>query len=108
MTGPGRAWAASWPATAAWLDEVEGVGGVHRLADGAVFAWGEPGRYFSSEEVPVRGVHGSPRTAGQVAVVGGGHPGATTLAAHVGRHQPAGTSWAPAVAAMLGVPLPPG
>jgi hypothetical protein len=92
----------------AWLAEVEGVEGVHRMDDGAVFAWGEPGRYFSPEEVPVRGVHGSPRTAGQVAVVGGGHPEAKARAAQISRQPPAGTSWAPAVAAMLGAPLPPG
>jgi hypothetical protein len=92
----------------AWLAEVEGVEGVHPLGEGAVFAWGELGRYFSSEEVPVRGVHGSPRTVGQVAVVGGGHPEAKTLAAQISRQQPVGTSWAPAVAAMLGVLLPSG
>jgi hypothetical protein len=91
----------------AWLTEVEGVEGIHRLDLGAVFAWGGPGRYFSSEEVPVRGVHGSPRTAGQVAVVGGGHPEAEALAAQISRRQPTGTSWAPAVAALLGVPLLP-
>jgi hypothetical protein len=91
----------------AWLTEVEGVEGVHRLGGGAVFAWGELGRYFSPEEVPVQGVHGSPRTAAQVAVVGGGHPEAKSLAAQISRQQPAGTSWAPAVAAMLGVSLSP-
>lgn len=86
-----------------WLTEVPGVGGVERLNDRTVLAWAAPGRYFAAAEEPVRGVHGSPRTAVQVAVVSGGHPAASPLGATVTRERPVSTSWAPAVAELLGL-----
>jgi hypothetical protein len=85
-----------------WLTEVPGVAGVERLDDTTVLVWGAPGRYFAAVEVPVRGVHGSPRTAVQVAVVSGGHPRASRLGAVVSGERPVSTSWAPAVAELLG------
>ena len=89
-----------------WLTQVSGVEGTRRLGDGTVLAWSEAGRWFSSVEFPVRGVHGSPRTAPQVAVVTGGHPAAARLGAAVGLRRPASTWWATAVSDLLGVTAP--
>ena len=72
-----------------------------------VLAWVRPGRWFSSVEFPVRGVHGSPRTAPQVAVVTGGHPAVPAprggSSAAVDR---AATWWASAMAGLLDVTAP--
>ncbi len=89
-----------------WMLEVPGIEGIQPVGRGAVLAWAAPGRYFFAVEVPVRGVHGSPRTAAQVAVVTGGHPAAGTLGAAIARRPPAGRSWAPAMVEMLDLPLP--
>lgn len=91
-----------------WMLEVPGVEGIDRLGDHSVLAWGAPGRYFAAEVVPVRGVHGSPRTAAQVAVVAGGHPGVEELGSRISRQPPRSTSWAPVVADLLAIPFPPG
>jgi len=72
-----------------WMVRVAGVEGIERLGDRSVLAWAAPGRYFAAGQVPVRGVHGSPRTAIQVAVVAGGHPGVEELAARIARPAPA-------------------
>ncbi len=92
---------------AQWMTEVPGVDGVQRIDATTVLAWSAPGRYFSSREIPVRGVHGSPRTTPQVAVVAGGHPGAVALADRISQSRPSSTFWAPAVAQLLGLPFPP-
>ncbi len=47
----------------AWLSEVPGVEGTLRIDDDTVLAWASAGRWFSAVEYPLRGVHGSPRTA---------------------------------------------
>ena len=90
----------------AWTTEVPGVEGVARIDDDTVLVWAEAGRWFSSVEFPVRGVHGSPRTAPQVAVVTGGHPATGPLAAALGASPASSTWWAPAVAGVLGVTAP--
>lgn len=90
---------------ASWMMEVPGVEGIQRLGEETVLAWATAGRYFASEEVPVRGVHGSPRTTGQIAVVTGGHPGAERLGTAITHRQPSGTSWAPAAAELLDLPF---
>lgn len=89
-----------------WMLEVPGIEGVRHVGEGVVLAWAAPGRYFSEVEVPVRGVHGSPRTAVQVAVVTGGHPAAGALGAAIARRPPAAESWAPAMAEMFDIPGP--
>jgi hypothetical protein len=89
-----------------WLREVPGVAGTARLDDETVLVWGRAGRWFSPVELPVRGVHGSPRTAAQVAVVAGGHPGARRLGTAIERRSPDGTRWAPAIAELLGITAP--
>jgi hypothetical protein len=91
-----------------WMVRVPGVEGAERLGRRAVLAWAVLGRYFAAGEIPVRGVHGSPRTAVQVAVVAGGHPGAESLAAQMVGQPLHSTSWAPAMADLLSIPFPPG
>jgi arylsulfatase A-like enzyme len=90
-----------------WMSAVPGVENTLRLDGSTVLAWAAPGRYFSSQEVPVRGVHGSPRTTPQVAVVTGGHPAASELADRISRDRPSSLSWAAAMAQLLGLPFPP-
>ncbi len=92
--------------TEGWMAEVPGVEGTMRIDDHTVLAWSSPGRWFSSVAWPVRGVHGSPRTAPQVAVVAGGHPGAAHLVAGLGVERPRSTAWAPAIAGLLGITAP--
>ncbi len=87
-----------------WLAAVDGVEGFQHVGQDVVLVWGGPGRYFSPTEVPVRGVHGSPRTTPQVAVVTGGHPAARRLGDAIGRRRPVATAWAPTVARLLGLP----
>jgi hypothetical protein len=89
-----------------WMETVPGVEGTMRIDDHTVLAWSSPGRWFSSVAWPVRGVHGSPRTAPQVAVVAGGHPGAAHLVAGFGADRPHSTAWAPAIAGLLGITVP--
>jgi hypothetical protein len=91
---------------AGWVAEVAGVAGVQRLGATSLLAWSDPGRYFSPVEVPVRGVHGSPRTVAQIAVVFGGHPAAKSLGSSLARRRPVSTSWAPALAGHLGLDWP--
>jgi hypothetical protein len=91
----------------AWTDSVAGVEGVRRLDSDSVLVWSTAGRWFSSVPLPVHGVHGSPRTLGQIAVVTGGHPGVRALGAGLAGARPSSTRWAPAVAGLLGV-TPPG
>ena len=89
-----------------WLTDVPGVEGTRRIDEETVLAWSEPGRWFSSVPFPVRGVHGSPRTAPQIAVVAGGHPAAARLGAAIGQHRPASTWWAKALSDLLAVTAP--
>jgi arylsulfatase A-like enzyme len=90
----------------AWLSEVPGVEGTLRIDDDTVLAWASAGRWFSAVEYPLRGVHGSPRTAPQVAVVTGGHPASGELAAGLTDRRRTSTWWAPAIAGLLGIPPP--
>ncbi len=81
-------------------------GGVEIDAD-RVMIWTEPGRIFTSRtDHGLRGAHGSPRTAVQVAIVGGGHPVVGTLARALESAPISGTDWAPTIAHLLGCELP--
>jgi hypothetical protein len=91
---------------AGWVAEVAGVAGVQRLGATSLLAWSDPGRYFSAVEVPVRGVHGSPRTAAQIAVVFGGHPAAERLASWLARGATGLHLVGPALAGHLGLDWP--
>jgi hypothetical protein len=90
----------------AWLARVPGIEGVDRVDDDTVLAWAAPGRWFSSVEFPVRGVHGSPRTMAQVAVVTGGHPDAERVADAMSVPPTSSTWWAPTIAGLLGIVAP--
>jgi arylsulfatase A-like enzyme len=89
-----------------WMRELPGVDGVQRLDDDTVLAWVTEGRWFSTVELPVRGVHGSPRTLPQVAVVTGGHPAVKGLGELIAGDRPQATWWAGAVAQLLAISAP--
>ena len=76
------------------------------IDDDVALVWGEPGRVFGSEGYGLRGQHGSPRTARQVAVIGGGHPAVADLAVAIGESRPHATDWAPTIAHLMGAELP--
>jgi hypothetical protein len=66
--------------------------------------WAGLGRYFGRVGDPVpAGVHGGPRSVGQVVVVGGGHPAARAMAAVIERSPVPATAWASAIAGWLGL-----
>lgn len=84
------------------IDEIEGAAA---LDDRHTLVWGPPGQVFGLWLDELRGSHGSPRCARQVAVVGGGHDAAPGLAAAVGTRRPHATDWAPTIADLLGLDL---
>ena len=86
-----------------WLDDVEAVVGVEPLAEEAVVVWGRPGSAFGSHAWGIPGIHGSPRTAPQVAVVSGGHGALGPVAEWVESKAPPATAWAGVVAQLLGL-----
>jgi hypothetical protein len=65
--------------------------------------WGHRGQTFGTGPLTVKGDHGSPRTATQVAVVGGGGPEVPELAARLVGRRPPATAWATWVAEALGL-----
>lgn len=75
---------------------VDGVSGIVPTPGGWL-VWSAPGRPFGENVWGLRGMHGSPRTATQVAVVGGGHPEVAVLAAGFAQRRPHATDWAPIV-----------
>jgi len=87
-----------------WLDDVESVVGVEPLAAGTVVAWGRPGSSFGEFPWGIPGIHGSPRTSPQVAVVSGGHSAVAALARWVEAGPPPGTAWAGTIARLLELP----
>jgi len=95
-----------------WLTDLEGIEGTapFHVTDPDLeccLAWSVPGRAFGFEEMGTeRGTHGGPRTRTQVAVVTGGHPMVTPLAAAVARRRITAADWAPTVAALLDLHLP--
>jgi hypothetical protein len=87
-----------------WLDDVEAVVGTEALAPDTVVAWGRPGSSFGEFPWGIPGIHGSPRTSPQVAVVSGGHPAVTALAQWAQSSPPPGTAWARRIGALLALP----
>jgi hypothetical protein len=87
-----------------WLDDVEGIAGREPLGEDAVVVWGRPGSSFGEFPWGIPGIHGSPRTSPQVAVVSGGHPAVGPLASWVEGAPPAGTAWAGTVVRLLELP----
>jgi hypothetical protein len=87
-----------------WLDEVDAVVGVEPLADDTVVVWGRPGSSFGAYPWGIPGIHGSPRTTPQVAVVSGGHSAVAPLVEWVESAPPSATAWARVTARLLQLP----
>ncbi len=87
-----------------WLDDVDAVVGVEPLADDAVVVWGRPGSSFGEYPWGVPGIHGSPRTTPQVAVVSGGHGAVGPVTEWVEAAAPPATAWARVVSRLLQLP----
>lgn len=99
------------PEVGRWLahhPDVEGRTALRHRDGEAWLAWSPPGRWFGRREWAgaLRGVHGSPRTQTQVAVVGGGHPAVVAMAASLRTSVPHVSDWAPTIAALVGLDLP--
>ena len=78
------------------------VDGVQWVADRHWILWGQPGQQYGID-FGLAGQHGSPRTARQLAVVGGGHAVAGPLGDWLRRETPTGTDWAPIIRHNLGL-----
>jgi arylsulfatase A-like enzyme len=87
-----------------WLDEVDAIVGVEPLADDTVVVWGRPGSSFGPHPFGVPGIHGSPRTTPQVAVVSGGHPAVAPLIEWMEATPPPATAWARVISRLLQLP----
>ena len=84
------------------LLQLPAVEAAHSVADRHWIVWGEPGQQYGID-FGLAGQHGSPRTAKQLAVVGGGHSYAQSIAAWLETHTPSGTDWAPMIRRSLGI-----
>ena len=82
------------------LAEFPSVAGVRTLAGDKALVWGAPGVQFGYDW-NLAAQHGSPRTAGQLVVVGGGHAAARSLSARVQKSKPRCTDWADWIRAAL-------
>jgi hypothetical protein len=87
-----------------WLDDVDAVVGVEPLADDTVVVWGRPGSSFGPHPWGVPGIHGSPRTTPQVAVVSGGHATVGSVIEWVEAAPPPATGWARVISRLLQLP----
>ncbi len=94
------------PMTDADLLALPAVVGSTSLDDEHHVVWGAPGQVFGA--VYGKGDHGSPRTATQLAVVGGGHPAVVGLAGRISRARPPATQWAGEACELLGLAWRPG
>ena len=89
-------------ATLARIDEVEDAS---ILDDRHTLVWGKKGHVFGPWLDDLHGSHGSPRTATQVAVVGGGHPMAKNLAGLISQERPSAVDWAQHISQLLELKL---
>lgn len=83
------------------LRELDSVEDGHVIDDRNTIVWGKPGVVFGPWLDELRGSHGSPRCARQVAVVGGGDPAAVTIGKAVATARPDATWWAPTITRLL-------
>jgi hypothetical protein len=77
----------------AQLLDLPGVAESLALSPGVRLVWGGPGQQFGIDW-GLAAQHGSPRTMKQLAVVGGGHPAAESLAKQICTASPRATDWA--------------
>ncbi|NRA01619.1 MAG: alkaline phosphatase family protein [Myxococcales bacterium] len=82
------------------LPELPGVEGFTAVASDCTLVWGAPGQQFGIDW-GLKGHHGSPRTATQLAIVGGGHPAVPNLARQLAKRAPAASSWAGLIGQLL-------
>jgi len=89
------------------LADVDGIAGVERLEDGLHLVWSEPGRWLCFEGITGEpGMHGSPRTAFQLAAVVGSHPAVAEVDARVRADDFDAASWAGEITRLLGLDSP--
>jgi hypothetical protein len=84
------------------LLELPAIVGASAVAKDCHVVWGEAGQQFGIDW-GLKAQHGSPRTARQLAVVGGGHPRVTEIAARLHDSRPPATLWAGLIADFLGL-----
>ncbi|MCH2171483.1 alkaline phosphatase family protein [Myxococcota bacterium] len=82
-----------------------GVADAAALAPEHWLVWGEVGQQFGADW-GLKGQHGSPRTAEQLAVVGGGHPEVAGLARRIAATPPPARAWAGFACELLGLDRP--
>lgn len=82
-----------------------GVTGAAPLAPDHWLVWGDAGQQFGADW-GLKGHHGSPRTAEQLAVVGGGHPAVADLARRIAASPPPARAWAGFACELLGLDPP--
>ncbi len=86
------------------LGETAGVAGVAPLAPDLHLVWADEGRWLCFAGVPGEpGMHGSPRTARQLAAVVGEHPSVRQLDGRVGAEGFDATSWYGELRGLLGI-----
>ncbi len=86
------------------LAETSGVAGVRALAPDVHLVWADAGRWLCFAGIDGEpGMHGSPRTARQLAAVVGTHPAVAELDERVGGVDFDATSWYGEIRALLGV-----
>ena len=85
------------------LMDLPGVTGVAPIGDKHAVVWGSPGQQFGIDW-GLKAQHGSPRTATQMAIVGGGHPAAKQLAKRMQGAPPDATAWAGVVRDLMDLP----
>jgi arylsulfatase A-like enzyme len=82
------------------LMALPGVTASAALTDHHTLVWGDAGQQFGIDW-GLKAQHGSPRTAKQMAIVGGGHPAAGAIARRIQGSPPPATIWAGLVAELL-------
>ncbi len=90
------------------LEEVPGVARCSGAGRGLVIAEARAGWIFAAPDLPARGYHGGPATAGTFAAVTGGHPAVAAIARAIVARPPHLADWAPTLARLLGVEMPEG
>ena len=85
------------------LLELPGVTHSTIVGERRTLVWGDLGQQFGIDW-GLKGHHGSPRTATQLVIVGGGHPAVAGLARTVAATTPAASSWSGAVCDLLELP----